>query len=272
MEIICVGNELLIGKVLNTNAQWLAKRSTSLGISVRRITVISDNLGEIADAVHEAMCREPKFVITTGGLGPTFDDMTLEGIANALELKLKIDQIALDMVKGKYEAFSEGKRAELTQPRRKMATIPDGATPLHNPVGTAPGIKLELKNTILFALPGVPSEMQAIFEETIMPTLKQASGRLSFHEKSIFADYIMESTIAPLIDKVMHDNPLVYIKSHPKGRESTPHMELHLSKSAENKKEAEVALRVAAAQLSNLITKNGGKITKNNSKPTPEKQ
>jgi nicotinamide-nucleotide amidase len=260
LEIICVGNELLIGKVLNTNAQFLAKRSTSLGINVRRITVVLDNLGEIAEIIQETLLRRPAFVITTGGLGPTFDDMTLQGIANALNLNLNVNQIALDMVKRKYEAFAKGRSVELTQPRTKMAIIPEGATPLYNPAGTAPGVELQLKGTVLFVLPGVPSEMEAIFEQTIMPTLKKASGGLSFHEHSIFADNVMESNLAPLIDKVMHDNPFVYIKSHPKGRENIPHMELHFSTSAKNTTEADSTLQKAASELSELIVKNGGKI------------
>jgi molybdenum cofactor synthesis domain-containing protein len=267
LEIICIGNELLIGKVLNTNAQWLAKRSNSLGINVRRTTVVPDNLDEIGSVIREALLRKPAFIITTGGLGPTFDDMTLLGIANALKLKLEVNPIALEMVRKKYETFAQEKSAELTQPRTKMATIPEGATPIRNPVGTAPGIELKLEETNIFALPGVPSEMEAIFEQTIMPILKKASGGMSFHEYSIFADNIMESNLAPLIDKVMHDNPLVYIKSHPKGRENIPHMELHISTSAENTIEADAILQKAASELSDLIARNRGKIVNANTKP-----
>ena len=101
MEIICIGNELLIGKTLNTNAQWIAKRATSLGMAVKRITVVGDDVDEIAGAVREALQRKPRFILTTGGLGPTFDDKTLEGIARALNRELKVDESALNMIKGK---------------------------------------------------------------------------------------------------------------------------------------------------------------------------
>ncbi len=151
----------------------------------------------------------------------------------------------------------------LTPPRVKMATIPEGATPVPNPIGTAPGVRVDIGETILFALPGVPSEMEAIFEETIVPMLKKASGGIRFHEKSIFADNIMESTLAPLIDKVMHDNPSVYIKSHPKGRENSPHMELHLSTSTKDLEKPEEKLRKAIDQLIKLVERNGGKIVDN---------
>jgi molybdenum cofactor synthesis domain-containing protein len=263
MEIICVGNELLIGKTLNTNAQWLSKRATAVGIAVKRVTVVADEVEEIASAVREALQRKPRFIITTGGLGPTFDDKTLEGTAKALSCKLGVNAKALQMVKEKYEAYARKRRTEkveLTQPRIKMATIPEKTEPIHNPVGTAPAVRADLDGTILIALPGVPAEMEAIFEETIMPLLKQVSGDNAFHEKSIYATNIMESTLAPLIDKVMHDNPGVYIKSHPKGEENKPRIEIHFSTITKDAEKPEEKLQKAIAQLSSLIEKSNGKV------------
>jgi molybdopterin-biosynthesis enzyme MoeA-like protein len=112
----------------------------------------------------------------------------------------------------------------------------------------------------LVALPGVPREMVAIFEASVAPLLRLASGGAAFYEKSIFADDVMESVLAPLIDTVMHENPSVYIKSHPKGRENKPHMELHLSTSGKPAEKPEEKLKKAAAQLSGLIEKSGGKV------------
>jgi molybdenum cofactor synthesis domain-containing protein len=109
MEIICVGNELLIGKTLNTNAQWIAKQATALGIAVKRVTVVADDVNEIAKAVREALSRKPQFIVTTGGLGPTFDDKTLAGIAEALKRMLAVNAEALAMVRKKYEAYAKEK-------------------------------------------------------------------------------------------------------------------------------------------------------------------
>jgi nicotinamide-nucleotide amidase len=263
MEIICVGNELLIGKTLNTNAQWIAKQATTLGINVKRITVVADDINETANAVRETLNRKPQFAITTGGLGPTFDDKTLAGIAKALNRKLAVNPEALEMVKEKYAAYAREKRAEtveLTQARVKMATLPEKAEPIPNPVGTAPGIRVDLAETVLIALPGVPAEMKAIFNETVTPMLKQASGKSAFYAKSIYVDDVMESSLAPLIDKVMQDNPGVYVKSHPKGREDQPHMEVHVSIMADDEGKAEEKLRVAVVQLSGLIGEIGGRV------------
>ena len=141
-----------------------------------------------------------------------------------------------------------------------MATIPEKTQPIPNPIGTAPAIQTHIKETTLIALPGVPAEMEAIFKETIAPLLKQASDGNTFHEKSIYADHIMESTLAPLIDKAMSDNPGVYIKSHPRGRENKPHMEIHLSIKAKETENPEEKLQKAIAQLAKSVEKTGGKV------------
>ena len=269
IEIICVGNELLIGKIVNTNAHWLAKRATSLGMTVKRVTAVSDDVAEIATVVRESLKRKPKLIITTGGLGPTFDDMTLEGIAKALNRELEVNQKALGMVRKKYETYAkEGKieEVELTPPRVKMAKLPEGSKPLPNPVGTAPGVETEVGGTFLIALPGVPSEMDAIFEESVAPLIKKEAGVTVFFERSIFADGIMESALAPLIDEVMHDNSCVYIKSHPKGQEKKPHLEVHFSTTTKNHETARKCVDVAVAQLSQLIEENGGTIRRQNEK------
>ncbi|KPV61601.1 MAG: competence damage-inducible protein A [Candidatus Bathyarchaeota archaeon BA2] len=263
VEIICIGTELLIGKTLNTNAHWLAKRITSLGSKVARITVVEDDVDEIASSVKEAMRRKTHFIITVGGLGPTFDDKTLEGLAKALECKLEINNEALNMVEEKYRKYMEEGRmekVELTPPRVKMARLPQGAKPLFNPVGTAPGVVMEHEGATIVALPGVPSEMKAIFEEAVLPLLKEAAGDVTFFETSIEATGVMESEIAPLIDEAMHDNPYVYVKSHPKGSERVPRIEFHLSTTAEDSSVARNRVSKALVQLSELIQGKGGKI------------
>ena len=130
VEIISIGNELLIGKTLNTNAQWLAKRITTLGLSVSQTTTIGDDVERIAETMQKAIQRKPDFIITTGGLGPTFDDKTLQGVAVALNTQLEVNEKALKMVTEKYNQYAEKMRRgklELTPSRIKMATIPKTA-------------------------------------------------------------------------------------------------------------------------------------------------
>jgi molybdenum cofactor synthesis domain-containing protein len=263
VEIICIGTELLIGKTLNTNAHWLAKRITVLGLKVHRITTSADEVDEISDTLREALQHKPQFIITTGGLGPTFDDKTLEGIAKGLICELQINDDALKMIEKTYSRYVEERlidKVELTPPRVKMAKLPEGAKPLPNPIGTAPGVLIEHEGTIIVALPGVPSEMGAIFEESVISILERAAGDATFFETSIYVSGVMESDIAPLIDQVMHNNPYVYIKSHPglEG-EKKPRLELHLTTTAKDLKLAKNRVGKAFIEITELVQQKGGK-------------
>ncbi|UCE96128.1 MAG: nicotinamide mononucleotide deamidase-related protein [Candidatus Bathyarchaeota archaeon] len=263
VEIISIGNELLIGKTLNTNATWLAKEITSIGLSISRITVIGDDVKEIVTAVQDAVLRKPSCVITTGGLGPTFDDKTFEAIADATNSVPRVNEKALEMIEEKYAQYAKEMnqdKFELTPARIKMATIPEGAKPLPNPVGTAPAISIQNNGITIFALPGVPSEMKAIFEQSLAPFLRAVAGHLKFFAKSIDVSGIMESEIAPIIDQVMHDNPRIYIKSHPMGAEKKPRIELHLSTIAEELETAKKRVSKALRQLSKIIKAKDGRL------------
>ncbi|MDQ1280409.1 MAG: hypothetical protein QG670_1672 [Thermoproteota archaeon] len=262
IEVLCIGNELLIGKILNTNAQWLARYVSSLGGNVKRVNTIGDDLNEISSALLDSLSRKPTFIITTGGLGPTFDDKTLEAIANSLNKPIVLNEEALSMVKEKYHQYEAiiSKKLELTPARLKMASLPEGSKPLQNPVGTAPGVLLKYDSSQIIALPGVPKEMEAIFEISLAPMIKAAVGNVFTYEKSLNVFDIIESELAPLIDKTMHDNPYVYIKSHPKAAEPIPLIELHLTATSELEEKAQENVEKAAKQISQLILQHAGKI------------
>ncbi len=172
------------------------------------------------------------------------------------------------MVKEKCEEYARKSQLstiiELTPPRVKMATLPEKTEPINNPIGTAPGVRVDLGGTVLFALPGVPSEMEAIFTETIAPLLKQAVGDRVFCERSMILDNMMESHLAPLIDKAMSANKGVYIKSHPMSVGNKPHIEIHLTIAAKAKEKQMEMLEKALRQLSILVEENGGKPSNNN--------
>jgi nicotinamide-nucleotide amidase len=262
LEIICVGNELLIGKITDTNAHYLAKQATQLGANVKRVTVIQDVVEEIAKTINEVIARKPQFIITTGGLGPTFDDKTLQGLAEALNCKLEVNLKALEIVKQKCVAYAKKRglptEIELTPPRVKMATLPEKTEVINNPVGTAPAVRVDVGGTVLFALPGVPMETEAIFNETIAPIIKQAVGSNVFCERSIFVDNINEGQLTPLIVKVMSSNEGVYIKSHAIRTDNKPHGELHLTIIAGHEEKPAEKLLKAAKELTRLIEESGG--------------
>lgn len=215
-EIISVGNELLIGHTLDTNSHWIAKRFTRFGWTLQRINVLRDSLAAIEDGVTGALRRKPALLITIGGLGPTHDDMTLKGVAIALGKSLVLNPEAFAMVKARYGKL-EGSTG-LTRFRRKMATLPEDAEPLPNPIGTAPGVVIKVGTTWLVSLPGVPSEMKAIFTGSVIPMLR-ASKAVAPKEVTVGLVGIIESALAPALDRTRKAFPGLYFKSHPRGRE-----------------------------------------------------
>jgi nicotinamide-nucleotide amidase len=263
VEIICIGNELLIGKILNTNAHSLGLQATALGANVKRVTVIQDIVEEIASTINEAVARKPRFIITTGGLGPTFDDKTFQGVAAALNRKLTVNEEALEMVKERMLAYMQRRGIpgplEMTPPRVKMAMFPEGTEMVVNPIGTAPALKVNINGTILYSLPGIPMEMEAIFNQTIAPAIKEAVGKAAFCQRSLFVE-MGESRLAPFVDQVMKDNPGIYIKSHPITSDDRPRVELHLTMIATEAAQPDNLIALATKQLTALIKANGGTV------------
>ncbi len=217
VEIITIGNEILIGQTLDTNSNWIARQVTRRGWNLQRVTQVRDTLHAISDGVREALRRAPTVLLTVGGLGPTHDDMTLKGIAQALRKPLVLNMQALDAIRRHYEEI-EGP-LNLTSPRRKMATLPQGAKIVPNPVGTAPGVAIKSGRTMIFSLPGVPAEMKAIFKQSIIPMLKEYRFS-STRETYMIVAGIIESALAPVLSRAQRKFPGLYFKSHPRGQET----------------------------------------------------
>lgn len=215
-EIMAIGNELLLGQVQDSNAHWLAKKIVGMGGQVRRLVVVGDEPQAIIQEIHGALAWNPALIITTGGLGPTADDLTLAAVASATARPLTLHPQALKMVEERYSYLAaQGFVSDpsLTPARKKMAYLPQGADPLANSVGTAPGCLLRLDPTILVSLPGVPGEMMAIWEESLLPVLKVIFGENVFQEKTVTLHTRDESSLAPLLQELAAENPQVYIKS-----------------------------------------------------------
>ncbi len=249
-EIVAIGNELLIGKTLDTNSHWLATQISKLGGVLRRITTVRDRQDEIANAVGQALLRRPDFLITLGGLGPTHDDITLSSLSRALKRRLILNRDALAFLRMRY-LIRFGPGVKLTPPRVKMARFPEGATVLPNPIGTAPAPCLTVHGTILVALPGVPKEMRAIFKGSVAPMIEKFGGTQHFYDRSLILLGIPESSLSPIIDQVMRKHKRVYIKSHPRGIEKTgaARIELHFRAAGTSPEEMKAQLERAVAMM-----------------------
>ena len=172
VEILCVGTELLLGDILNGNARWLAQRLAALGLPHYRQTVVGDNPQRLAAAVREAAMRS-RVLITTGGLGPTPDDLTTEALAAAFETPLRERPELWDEIQAK---LSSGGRP-VAPCNRRQAFLPEGAEVLPNPLGSAPGmIWSPQPDFTVLTFPGVPSEMRAMFTQTAEPWLRRHGG------------------------------------------------------------------------------------------------
>ncbi|HZB79721.1 MAG TPA: molybdopterin-binding protein [Nitrososphaera sp.] len=260
IEILCIGTELLSGITLNTNAYSLCSEITNVGGVVRRVTVVCDDLIEISSAMRESLTRKPDILITTGGLGATYDDMTFEALAAALGKKVVLDGRAVEMLKRSYER--RNLHYELTGFRLKMATIPEGSTPIQNPVGSAPAVMEQVENVSIFCLPGVPSEMQAIFEEYILPQIKKSVGKFVAEELNYNTRGLTEAMIAPVLIKIVQSHPknMIYLKTHPRGyyRKKTPQIKIQLISRGNNEKEVKNRLATISKIIEKEIVKRGG--------------
>jgi len=170
-EIIAVGTELLLGDIVNTNAQYLSQELALLGINVYRHTVIGDNLERLQAALGEAYSR-CDLVITTGGLGPTADDITKDAVAAYFGLQMRLDEPSLEQIASFFTRIG----SEMTENNRRQAIIPEGALILDNPVGTAPGCTVEANGKICILLPGPPREMIRMFNSHVTSYLHKFSN------------------------------------------------------------------------------------------------
>ncbi|MFP4289669.1 MAG: competence/damage-inducible protein A [Bacteroidales bacterium] len=211
-EIISIGDELLIGQVVNTNSSWLAETLNLAGMDVRQITAVADERDEILRALQEAENRAD-VILMTGGLGPTKDDITKTVLCDFFDDHLLINQGVLDNVR----SFFQRKGVDLTKLNEDQALVPSKAVVLDNPVGTAPGLLFRKKNKVYVAMPGVPYEMKYLTEKYVVPQLLTLNqGQVIVH-KTVLTQGLGESFLAEKIDPWVKNLPgnikLAYLPS-----------------------------------------------------------
>jgi molybdopterin-biosynthesis enzyme MoeA-like protein len=252
VEIVSAGNEVLIGDVLDTNTNWLCTRVTTLGGLVRRTVMLRDDVDAIGAELRACLARRPALVFTVGGLGPTSDDRTLEGVALGLGVPLELHAEAEGMVAEKYAEFFRAGYVpfpEMNETRRKMARLPAGAEPLANPIGGAPGVLCRSGGTRVVSLPGVPDELEAIVDESLGPLVNEVFGRAHYEERSLEVELQDESAIADILRAAEEQHPAVYVKSRAKVLGSTRVIKVTLSGRGEDGAAVAALLAPAAEQL-----------------------
>jgi nicotinamide-nucleotide amidase len=212
-EIVAIGSELLLGQIVDTNSAWIAKKLTEIGVDLYFKTVVGDNPDRMKEVLHRALCRAD-VVITSGGLGPTKDDITREVVSAVTKRKLVTDQNLIDQMKTRFQK----RGLVMTKNNERQALIPNGATIVSNPNGTAPSFIVDDGSISIFCLPGVPFELKWLFKNEVVPYLRE---RFNLSEvityKVLKVAGMGESNVDELIGHFMETskNPTVGVLAHP---------------------------------------------------------
>ena len=208
VEILSIGTELLLGNIVNTNAKWISEQLSQLGLNHFRQTTVGDNCDRIIKVIQE-ISKRTNILITTGGLGPTPDDLTTESIAKSFNVSLFERPYLWDEIKQK---LSNSKLQDNSSSLRKQCFFPKNAQIINNPKGTAPGMIWEpIKGFTILTFPGVPSEMKTMWKETALGFIKNKfSDKYSFFSNTLKFTGIGESSIAEKINDILNlKNPTV---------------------------------------------------------------
>jgi len=254
IELFSIGTELVLGQIQDTNAHWIAQQILQLGGELRRVTMLRDDFDEMTEVLDSAIQRETSLILTTGGLGPTPDDMTVSVVASLIGTKPVVSEETLAEFRKRRE-MSEND--PLNDALMKMATVPDTAEVLQNPAGWAPCISVQHKQSTIMMMPGPPREMKAIFEAHIQPLIIERY-RAEISTARVFVS-MFEAEVSPLMQKVMQRHPEVYLKAYVSLRSAENNtMPIDLVSTSSEKVESEKNLQLATNYFKELV-QNAGK-------------
>lgn len=210
-EIIAVGTEILLGEITDTNSVYIARELRNIGINLYFMTSVGDNEGRIADSIRIALSRAD-VVIVCGGLGPTIDDMTRQGIADAVGRPLVYHEDLFEQILTRFATF----RAQVTENNKRQAFLPQDALTIVNPVGTAPGFIVEEGQKAIISVPGVPREMKYLIQESVIPYLHEKYALGIIKARNLKAAGIGESALDDMIgDELLNlSNPSIGLAAH----------------------------------------------------------
>lgn len=239
-EIIAVGSELLTPDRTDTNSLWLTEKLNEIGIEVNAKSIIGDDEERLEKAFRAAL-EESDLVIATGGLGPTEDDITRQIAARAVGRELVFDEAVLENIKNRFQQWGR----EMPETNRRQAFVIEGGEVLPNPNGSAPGMYLAFDNKGLAVLPGPPREMKPMFENFVLPKLREKAGKVKVRRKVLKVSGMGESAVDELISPVYKEyaniqTTILFNKSE---------IEVHLAAKAGSENEADKMLAELSSRL-----------------------
>lgn len=211
-EVLVIGSELLLGQIVDTNSAFIARQLASIGLDLYYKTTVGDNLGRLSQVLGQALDRS-QVIITTGGIGPTADDVTREAVALATGRELTFSPFLMKQISD----FFQSRGMTPSSSNRRQAFVPEGAIPIENPVGTAPGFIVEVGEKSVITLPGVPREMEYLLTNRVLPYLRgryDLAGQLKLRVLRMCG--LGESRIGELLQDFMEKgrNPTVGTMAH----------------------------------------------------------
>ncbi len=247
-EIITIGDEILIGQIVDTNSAWIADRFNMNGIEIYQITSVHDEHNHIVEALDNA-AKKVDLVVITGGLGPTQDDITKNTLCEYFNTKLVFHEPTFEHIKKRFVVRS----IDMNKLNRDQALVPGSCTVLFNKAGTAPGMWFEKAGTIFVSMPGVPFEMKYLVENELLPRLLASGKTKAIYHKTVLTQGLPESMLARKIEPWENALPenikLAYLPSPVSVR-------LRLSAMGENKSELESAVETEIEKLKQIIPEN----------------
>ena len=249
IELFSIGTELVLGQIQDTNAHWIAQQILQVGGELRRVTMLRDVREEMSEALDSAVARETALILTTGGLGPTPDDMTVEVVASLIGAQPVVSEETIAEFRKRRE-MSEND--PISEALTKMAVVPKTAVVLQNPAGWAPCISVTYKTSTMMMMPGPPREMKAVFETHIQPLIAERY-RSEITTARVYVK-MFEAEVSPLMQKVMERHSDVYLKAYVSLRKvDGDTMPVDLVSTHENKADAETELRLATDYFQELV-------------------
>lgn len=244
-EILCVGTELLLGDIVNTNAAFIAKELANIGIDVYYQSVIGDNNDRLEEGLALAFSRAD-VVVLTGGLGPTYDDLTKETVAQYFHKQMRMDEASLESIEGFFKRLDR----PMTENNKKQAMMPEGATVFANANGTAPGLAVLEDGKTAILLPGPPSEMQPMLMDSVLPYLMGFSDKvLVSHNLRLFG--IGESRLEDILYDLMKNSTNPTVAPYAKAGEVT----LRVTAAADTQKKCEELIAPVVEQIKAVVGK-----------------
>lgn len=245
IEIVTIGDELLIGQVVDTNSAWICKELNKHGFSVKNITTVGDDGDVIIDALQRANSRAD-VVLMTGGLGPTKDDITKKVLADYFDSELVLNSDVLEDV----HKFLLKRGVKINTLNHNQALVPDKATVIRNAIGTAPILWFQNDRKVVVSMPGVPHEMKKTMSDSIIPRLKELFNAKKVIHKTLLLSNIPESELAEILEDLENNLPknikLAYLPSLGKIR-------LRLSAVVDNAVEVEQEMNAVISSINQLV-------------------